>query len=164
MGFLHNADLIERGYLIDEDFPSWFPEEARYLVKSRYQLFSAHERKIKKCGNSELFDDDDDIQYTTIAPVHTFKSSFQSSYNCGKWSLVKNTEFALNLPPSKVCMETKYVFRCLPGPLVNLWRVEQSIDHVVPFIISHRIENSGENPSMEQIKNILDKLPWEKFI
>jgi hypothetical protein len=121
VGFLHNADLIERGHLIDEDFPSWFPEEARYLVKSRYQLFSAHERKIKKCGNSELFDDDDDIQYTTIAPVHTFKSSFQSSYNCGKWGLDKSTEFALSLLPSKVCMETKYVFRGLAGPLVNLW-------------------------------------------
>ena len=76
----------------------------------------------------------------------------------------KSTEFALSLLPSNVCMEIKYVFCGLAGPLVNLWRVEQSIDHVVPFIISHRIENDGADPSMEQIKNRLDKLPWEKFI
>ena len=49
-------------------------------------------------------------------------------------------------------METKYVFRGLAGPLVNLWRVEQSIDHVVPFVISHRTENGGADPSIEQIK------------
>jgi len=156
---VHDPELIERGYLLDEDFPEWVPINIRNTLKSRYQLFSTHERKIKV--RHPLFDD---VEYCTIAPVHAIKSPFQSTYNSGKWGLDKRPEFALSVLPIGVPMETKYLFRGLAGSLVSLWRTEQSIKLVVPFLCIYREENDGKDPSISQIRSHPRELSWDDFV
>ena len=54
----------------------------------------------------------------------------------------------------------KYIFRMLAGVLVNLWRVEQSVQVIAPFILSHRANNDGADPSVLQIRAKQKELSW----
>ena len=60
--------------------------------------------------------------------------------------------------------EVKYLFRILAGPLSNLWRTEQSIKVIKPYVLSYRNRNRGGNPSVKQIQEKLRELPWDDFV
>ena len=62
---------------------------------------------------------------------------------------------------------TQLSFSPAPPPttqLVNLWRTEQSIELVAPYIISHRADHNGADPSIAQIREKLKELPWNQFV
>ena len=48
IGWMHKQELVQRGYLVDDDFPSWVTTGQRATLKSHYQLWAAHEKKVKE--------------------------------------------------------------------------------------------------------------------
>ena len=87
-GWIHKRQIIERGYLLDEDFPSWVTQAQRATMSSHYQLWAAHEKKVKVID--KLLEET--IEYSPLCPVHVFKHAFQFLYNKGKGGLDKSTE------------------------------------------------------------------------
>ena len=74
------------------------------------------------------------------------------------------TEFGLSVLPKGVPAEVKYLFRMLADPLSILWRTEQSVTIIKPYILLYRNCNRGQNPSVQQIRDKLRELPWDDFV
>ena len=170
VGWLHKTRLVEKGYLVDSDFPSWVSEEQRGTIKSRYQLWSAHERIVKEdeqdfdeSSTSSDSDTDEDlfgdkkVKYNPFPPIYVIKHGFLMRYNKGKGGLDKNTEVREFLRPSTAMpFEPKYIYVMVACILISLWRVEQSITIAKPFILKYRADNDDDNPSINQLRKALE--------
>jgi len=81
MGWLYDPSVIDRGYLINEDFPTWVTLVDRETLTSRSYMWCAMYKKIKRVD-----------RITPCKPIHLFKAKTQYIYNKGKGGLDKSTE------------------------------------------------------------------------
>ena len=144
---MYSLAIIKWGYLLNGDFPDWVGTDQRNLLKSRYKLISAFQKR------------------SDLGPVQNVKSSVVYCYNHGKWGLDKWSEAAISVLPTRVFMEVKYTFCLLAGPLVNLWRVEQATNIVAPFIADYQSKHGPDSyPSLEQLRRQIATLKWDDFV
>ena len=146
LGWIHRQEVIEKGFLEDEDFPAWFgnDEQSKDVFKTRSKLFFAHYKKIKVDGS-----------FKPLMPVMLFKHATQCAHNKGKPGLDKNTEHerTIKLQDAKVSFETKYILRLIDAITVNGWRAHQAVKVVKPILEQH--SEAGTVPLTKMIKNQL---------
>ncbi len=146
LGWMHKQDVIDKGFLEDEDFPEWFgnDEQCKDIFKTRSKLFFAHHKKIQVGGS-----------FLPLMPVMLFKHATQCTHNKGKPGLDKNTEQerTIKLQDAKVSFETKYILRLIDAITVNGWRAKQAVDVVKPILKQH--SEADTVPSTKQIKTQL---------
>ena len=180
VGWLHKRELIMQGHLTDEDIPSWVSREQAATLKSRFQLFAAHEKRVKTFtrndddvsdsdvgSDTEVFGSNETIsvKYNPLQPISVFKHAINQLYNVGKGGLDKSTQIrAKLLPTAPMPFEPKFIYIIQSCNLVNLWRVEQSIRIAKPYILSFREKNEGKNPTIQQLRTQLKKLPFMDFV
>jgi hypothetical protein len=158
VGWLHDEEVLARGYLVDSDFPDWLGSDKRKTVASHYKLWAAQRKKVRVVT-------EDGVEFNPMPPVASYKHSSQCKYNCGKWGLDKNTEMSEEIKLSAPMMfEPKYTHRILRGILVSLWRSKQAIKIVKPYIMRYRAEHEGCNPSANQIRAVARELPLTDFV
>ena len=115
--------------------------------------------------DSHLFGKRGNVKYYPLRTVYVFKHGYFQRYNKGKWGLDKSTELREFLRPKTLMpFEPKYLYVILACILVNLWRVEQAITIVKPFILQYRSNNDGQNPSIFQLRRALNELPFQDFV
>lgn len=159
VGWLHDEQVLDRGYLLDEDFPDWLTNDVhRTTVKTHYRLWAAQRKKVRLVT-------DQGVQYKPMHPVSVYKHASQFKYNRGKWGLDKNTEMCQQFKLSMtMSFEPKYVHRILRGVIATLWRCEQATTIVKPYILQYRAEHEGKNPSATQIRSAAKALPITDFV
>jgi hypothetical protein len=107
--WFHRQDIIDAGFLVDEDFPAWMGSKQREILKSRAKLYPAHLRLITRADGS--------LQPTK--PLLLYKHSTQYRYNKSKPGLDNNTTATDSVSfSSRGSFESKYVLRLLDGVLV----------------------------------------------
>ena len=55
-GWLHSATLLNRGYLINDDFPPWISDVAKETLSSRYQMWAAFNNKVHPAPAGDVDD------------------------------------------------------------------------------------------------------------
>jgi hypothetical protein len=158
-GWLYEDELLNSGIVRDFQCPSWMNTDQRFIVSSQYPLWAALYCKIKNC-------DDDTDNYSPTYPVGTFKHFHQYNYNHGKWGVDKSTEMACHVTVDgvKVCFEATYILRMIVAIIIALWRERQSNTIVRPFVSEYRENNEGKDPSLQQIRRQLWKMPLDEFV
>ena len=94
---MHDPWLIERGCIIDADFPEWVKASSTDVITSHYQIWAAHHKVVKKVNvnsNGQSVADNVAAAYHHLFPVSVYKHISQYKYNGGKWGLDKNTEIS----------------------------------------------------------------------
>ena len=137
-------EVITKGYLEEADFPGWMTMLQKETERTRFQLWSAHYKKIKGA----------DGKFTPTYPVLVYKHAYQYKYNKGKGGVDKATKMSHYVGDSnsiKLTMEGKYMYQGADGVVGNHWKEEQVQTIVNPFVMQYREENNGENPSAKQI-------------
>ena len=147
LGWLHFSNPIDRGYLIDADFPAWVDKKQRDVFKSRSYLWYAYYKKIQ-----------DEEQFKPSRPLKLFKSSYQFLYNKGKGGLDKSTEQeGIIRAKTKTCFETKYIIRLINAIVINSWRVSQGM------ALRETLVNENGNLSIIQIRRKMYQMPLADY-
>ncbi|KAG7361134.1 hypothetical protein IV203_036234 [Nitzschia inconspicua] len=87
LGFLHRQNIVERGFLTDDDCPSWVTATQGTILKTRAKLYYAHLKLIR----------DTDGRLHPMPPLLLYKHSAQYRYNKAKPGLDMNTEISANV-------------------------------------------------------------------
>ena len=116
VGWLYEDDIIKRGYLIENDFPSLLCNEDTHIevIKSRCKLLYAYLNKITLNG-----------KFQAVSPVHLYKHHVQMRYNSGNAGIDKSIELGLRVDrTSLLTFDTNYVFSMIDRVLINTWRAD----------------------------------------
>jgi hypothetical protein len=154
LGWMYDDDVYRRGYLMEDDCPSYLSQEDKVLLISHYPMWSAVDRKVHELGKP-------------LPPVGSFKHFQQYNYNKSKWGLDKSTEFSCRVLTEgiKVCFEALYILRHIHSLVVTTWRHDQS-RVIKPFIIQFASNHNGTGPLTSQIRKKLNNidLPLTSFV
>jgi hypothetical protein len=152
LGWLYNDDIIERGYLINDDFPSWVVDSDESMdgsmnmiaiLMSRCKWWYAFYKKLKGDRSGTAC-------FIPMPPLNLFKSETQFVYNKGKGVLDKGTEQEARIRPKvKVAFEGKNILRMISAIVINAWRTEQACTLLHPFLITN------PNPLVKQLRRQL---------
>jgi hypothetical protein len=166
LGWLYKEEIIERGYLRNEDFPSWVVDsntsnidestsnesmDVKTILMSRCKLWYAFYKKLKggRSGPGCII---------PMPPLNLFKLASQFVYNKGKGGLDKATEQEARIRPrAKVSFESKYILRLMSAILINSWRCLQACTIVRPFLLN------TPNPSVTELRRQLYRMTVEDF-
>ncbi|KAG7341411.1 hypothetical protein IV203_023363 [Nitzschia inconspicua] len=141
LGFLHRQNIVERGFLTDDDCPSRVTATQGTILKKRAKLYYAHLKLII----------DTDGRLHPMPPLLLYKHSAQYRYNNAKPGLDMNTEISANVGCAARCgIEGKYVFRMLDAVMVNTWRAYQAVTDIAPWLAT-----LDSTPSLKQLRNHL---------
>jgi hypothetical protein len=122
---LFNPNIVERGYLTTEDFPSWVVASSesmdlKAILMSRCKLWYAFYKKLKG-------DQSGPGCFIPMPHSNLFKLASQFVYNKGKGGLDKGTEQEAHIRPKvKVAFEGKYILRMIGAIVINAWRSEHA--------------------------------------
>lgn len=127
LAWLHSDIPMERGYLIEDDFPPWVLPQQASILASRVKMWYAFMAYIRT----------DDGKYVPTRPLNLFKHAVQFLYNKGKGGLDKATELEERIRGgSKSSFETKYIRRMINAVVINAWRVGQA-NKLKPQLMMH---------------------------
>jgi len=119
LGWIITSPTLDRGYLVNEDFPDWVTEPQKKAIGSNFKLWCAQYIRIKGRGN-------ENAPFKPSQPLSTYKHVKQLDYNKGKWGLDKNTETCKGMTVGAVSFEQKYVHRMIAALVYNHWRCTQA--------------------------------------
>ena len=149
IGWLHRPELLEKGYLADNDFPGWVDASQRRILVSRFKLWSAFYKRLRQSNGT----------MKPSAPLQIFKQGTQYLYNKGKPGVDKNAEQEQRIRlEGKVCFEAKYVLRLIDAVTINAWRAYQAVTVLAPYLVEGR-----NPPTLKQIRSKLSSYTVQDF-